>query len=1176
MNENATKFKELLIEDPYLKDDLRRAASRYEGDRDDDRAVFDAIIAPVAQAANMPFTYDEALEAMRESRELNDDELDAVAGGIGIWKRIATGALVTTLLVSAAPVAAIAATASETATPSVVTSYIGDDYQALGATYSESSIKNPMLKLVTNLGSGYGHYVTNVTKGWWASNLVSVYAGDANGAFAKLNLGQIKMKAGVISLYQVNGVDFSLVRGFYTHDNETTQAVFYYSDGLFYQDAYTYNEHLGSLSWAAAISCSYLNQSKTLDGNGNSYYNKHAAGRQFMADIGCDDDAIYVNDDNLVKPTAETIGVTIANKKLADASGEETGDILVPIVVRGQGYEAEWASNVNLGTAAETADSGMEAVGFATAANKVYAEVEQYLANYGLEDEFAEGHVKFWVVGYSRAGATANLTAKRLVDKIERECQGGAKSQVISYTCEAAQGGTDAAEVPGNDYTCIHNMINAVDIVPYVAPTLMGFKRYGVDHYVPGTAAGEVKKTVKKITRGGSGGPTTVTTYCDNEVVKTKTDAYSEQKTLMLQQYKCLTSKDSYNDAFRPYAMDLVSYRFPLTFEKMYTYTNGDEAGNRAEDFVSDFMRIIQEGYDGAGQVAASRDAYNQPYKLNGKTYASTQQTLIDVMSALWNMNQAQRDLFMEKAYTIADYIPTLASMPSSEDPQPLGFDVLYDLVGEWDDADESCKEGIIKHLWEALKETGALDCLRYTDRNNLERDFPTLINIVFTFLDADYNCEPGEQSVSQGWAKGSDETMMYLATFMKEADYILSCHEFSVNEAWVRSYDSWYRNETNEYTLAQPDSVAAPSAWGTIGGKQLALAEGDGAITTLSGDQTIKLDNEDIVGEAIYYDLYEVRSNGVAVQVARNQLYRGGIKLEMSSKTEHYIIKAYSISYGVTGEVATYNVKLCDATHSVAVWDMPESGPYDISYEIGGKRAEERWAAGLPRDFREQTWMLEEGQDVAYTTAVPSDRVFLGWKVQILDAYGNVIADDIADALLGEAKTSPTLAYTLPEAGGTNLPAGYQLRFIATYCVQTDSVTVAYLFAPQVGNDPTQQVRLYFGNGTRGYYETQWFDQDGNIIGGKIEADGVYIVRINVEANVAAGLIFAEEMKLDYYVENVTDASVTKNDDGSITIELTFESASGEDPALMVDAPDAAAPEAEPEATPEVASDEL
>ena len=131
----------------------------------------------------------------------------------------------------------------------------------------------------------------------------------------------------------------------------------------------------------------------------------------------------------------------------------------MPIAVRGAGYESEWASNVTLGISGE-------AEGFASAANQVLSSVKQYIENNDLEEKINSGKVKFWVAGYSRAGATANLTSARLINNY---AQFG--NQVYGYCFEAPQGGIEEENADMNQYNSIHNCINKTDVVPLVGPT---------------------------------------------------------------------------------------------------------------------------------------------------------------------------------------------------------------------------------------------------------------------------------------------------------------------------------------------------------------------------------------------------------------------------------------------------------------------------------------------------------------------------------------------------------------------------------------------------------------------------------------------------------------------------------------------------------------------------------
>ena len=128
---------------------------------------------------------------------------------------------------------------------------------------------------------------------------------------------------------------------------------------------------------------------------------------------------IYVNDNNTSKPGTDTIGVSIGSKVLQQYDGstgklKDTDSTLIVVTIRGANYEKEWASNVTLGNGADTDG---EAQGFSEAADQTIEAVDYYISRYDLQDEVEAGKVKFWVAGFSRAGATANITSKRLIEK---------------------------------------------------------------------------------------------------------------------------------------------------------------------------------------------------------------------------------------------------------------------------------------------------------------------------------------------------------------------------------------------------------------------------------------------------------------------------------------------------------------------------------------------------------------------------------------------------------------------------------------------------------------------------------------------------------------------------------------------------------------------------------------
>ncbi len=78
--ENVAKFEELLRTDETIKAKMDELFSAWEGDKTNDEAAFEAVVAPVAAEAGLPFTYEELKEGA-DGADVDDDQLEAVAGG---------------------------------------------------------------------------------------------------------------------------------------------------------------------------------------------------------------------------------------------------------------------------------------------------------------------------------------------------------------------------------------------------------------------------------------------------------------------------------------------------------------------------------------------------------------------------------------------------------------------------------------------------------------------------------------------------------------------------------------------------------------------------------------------------------------------------------------------------------------------------------------------------------------------------------------------------------------------------------------------------------------------------------------------------------------------------------------------------------------------------------------
>ena len=157
------------------------------------------------------------------------------------------------------------------------------------------------------------------------------------------------------------------------------------------------------------------------------------------------------------KPTSiNTIGTAIASKQVKDA-------VIIAVSVSGNNYQNEWQSNL-------TVDDENRPAGFNSAADKVWARVQNYIETAGLN-----GNLRLWISGYSRAAAVSNIVAADATDS-------GLFDAVYGYTIATPRttNETDAAKYPN-----IFNIINPFDPVPMVPFPEWGFVRYGTDFFLP-------------------------------------------------------------------------------------------------------------------------------------------------------------------------------------------------------------------------------------------------------------------------------------------------------------------------------------------------------------------------------------------------------------------------------------------------------------------------------------------------------------------------------------------------------------------------------------------------------------------------------------------------------------------------------------------------------------------
>ena len=662
---------------------------------------------------------------------------------------------------------------------------------------------------------------------------------------------------------------------------------FYYSDGYFLEDPKVYNTHLASMSINAAMAA--FGRSTDLVGD-NAYANHFANIKQLFSDIGCADVNFFVNEDYQMQPAyygedgrLSTIGVAISQKQIK--AGDETYT-LIPVAIRGAGYAAEWGSNVSIGASGE-------AKGFADAADQVYAHIQNYIENYGLTEQAANGKVKFWIVGYSRAGATANLTSKRLVDNYAE-----LGNQVYGYTFEAPKGGVQSAITPtaynGNGtYPTIHNTVNELDFVTLVAPGEMGFIRYGVEHLIGSDAENK------------------------NGVSNKTSSKYYDQRMKMIAQLNAIDPYYKFDDSWEVADINVVLSQIPLvgtdmidTGEQWY-----DDPNEEAKEMYT-FLRWFFDRVLADGLRLPTTEIVPDPNKPNEKKtvpdfskareYYSVRKPLASIPGNE-NIpgNYAYSEMTVQEALTTMMYL-LMQSLTEEQQSQlitvlqgsmgdllgGLGFSfwdqqiynnyynanyalaavasvfvsfgtsfsytigVYADLIYSWDERTDSENAETLDWLMHKIAGPGLYSVLDDEQKEMLMEALPVVLWLALNYASADYE--------KNGFLT-TDDGMWGVGTFVNNASTIISYHYPELNAAWIRTYDDFYTNDLQAYTI-DPDQLSYkdPEGYYSTATKQLSITGEAGASIFYSldgGDSWILYTKEVAIEDAPediqYFSIY-------------------------------------------------------------------------------------------------------------------------------------------------------------------------------------------------------------------------------------------------------------------------------------------------------------------------------
>ena len=724
--------------------------------------------------------------------------------------------------------------------------------------------------------------------------------------FAGLAAGQTAAQAypteAVSGGYTVGGTTYDLIKGTFmfpsniqNDENKTVDDIaarFYYSDGFFAADPNMYDTHLATLSMCMSMASAYSNAGGT--GESVDYSNKSKNIKQFLTDIGAIN--IYMNFYNKIRPQTDSMGVTIAAKNyLGDRK-------LLIISARSFGYEKEWASSVTVG------ESG-EAQGFKEAGEIVFNEVKKYLENNADAKTASDnGKLDFWIAGFSRGAAAANLAAKRLVDSYVQNNSG---NRVFAYCIAVSAGGLIEEENSSSDYKCIHNVVNLNDIGSYLVPNdgkYMFFKRYGIDHYMPGSEANYT---------GGS---------YDNQYYLTSHDDYSTAKAKMEVQLKAVNPLVNFDDSFKTLGLNVNIYEM-INSKKFFTEGDYIPMNEFLETLFSKYFTIWTE---------MSRTKYTNGLQ---EAVRDCAEILFDCTPPQW---QEVKNRFDKLWRDISNKIELINIALSS--------------LGKWHKPDYQYRTENTNKMVDMLKKFKVFDSLNLSSAKKqkiFEVDVPCIIDFIMRFASVDilndfYNIEGG---------------LTQILTFILNSSNMFINHVPEISLAWLRSYDSLYANETEQATVssaAETNSTFSKISTAADGGKivtdiaavdDIFVEHGTAPATALpstvkagtSGGDVLDLSVDWDTANAVYYtptyylsgDLWEK----IAYADALNKTDQLMVVFNGTVKASSGVTISSDVKTAVTASVHIAGLERLDPPY-VSLFDGEYSGPQTITLqcEDGGK----------------------------------------------------------------------------------------------------------------------------------------------------------------------------------------------------------------------------------------------
>jgi hypothetical protein len=697
----------------------------------------------------------------------------------------------------------------------------------------------------------------------------------------------------------------------------------YYSDELFSQSADNYNQQLATATMGLAMAA--FRRPSQDDSTEATPAEQAQNVIDLYGKLGFSN--IDVHYPTPAKTdTGYTIGYTIALKKTTiknPDTGKPEAKYILAVAVRGANYETEWGSNTTMNDSAT--DDG-EAKGFSNAADQVMEGIEKYISDHFTAQ--MQDACKIWITGYSRSGATANLTARRVIDGFDFANE----KNVYAYTFEAPQGAVNVTKTDALDhttwdasypkyeplstqYSSIHNLINKSDLVPMVAPSIMGFTRYGIDHYIPGD--------------------TTISNNSSNYYAS-DSSIYKDLRVSMMKQLNLINNDIYFTDYFEKATINYILGS--VTWVNLIGSTGKIITGDGVANYYSTMINfLLKYGLSQKFNKSSWTDIFTQkethiydPVDPDGeagyralysnKWYVDDDGNLVDASRA--GETGIHSYTMQDALAVVINLVFGLDKKTSDAATEKLGLLLdkmelteilsLYNAAITWNYRlqDLDTKNRQRKIIWNALVKSGLEDVLGTERFNALKYSFPVILDMLMSFVSYDYN----KDSYDGGTTSTANNYL--LGTLAYNTTAIATQHYPEVNFAWMRAQDSLYQDDYKGFST-DPETFEKPAA-PTF--KQLSVSDS-------SSGKKIEISTE-TKGAQIFYTL---NTNGESTTPSletlgkETKLFGNYLSLDSDYKVrKDFTVTAVAYKDGVYSDpvTATYTVFPGADKHYATIYD--------------------------------------------------------------------------------------------------------------------------------------------------------------------------------------------------------------------------------------------------------------